>query len=72
MLYVIKLGFEMLNAIFFDMFDKKCSYMFLFFVVVLLNLIFLLYSLVGWVDSHQMLVIYQSINSHITGSAAKI
>ena len=23
MLYVIKLGFEMLNAIFFDMFDKN-------------------------------------------------
>ena len=47
-----------------------CFY-FLFFVV-LLNLIFLLYSPVGWVDSHQMLVTYQSINSHITGTATKI
>ena len=26
----------------------------------------------GWVDSHQMLVTYQSINGHITGSATKI
>ena len=43
---------------------------FLFFV--LLNLIFLLYSPVGWVDCHQMLVTYQSINSHITGSTTKI
>ena len=45
---------------------------FFFFWVVLLNLIFLLYSPVGWVDCHQMLVTYQSINSHITGSVAKI
>ena len=29
-----------------------------FYFFVLLNLIFLLYSLVGWVDSHQMLVTY--------------
>ena len=47
-------------------------FFFFFLFVVLLNLIFLLYSSVGWVDSHQMLVTYQSINSHITGSAAKI
>ena len=45
---------------------------FFFLFVFLLNLIFLLYSSMGWVDSHQMLVTYQSINSHITGSAAKI
>ena len=45
---------------------------FYFILIFLLNLIFLLYSPVGWVDNHQMLVPYQSINSHITGSAAKI
>ena len=45
---------------------------FCFYFFVLLNLIFLLYSPVGWVDCHQMLVTYQSINSHITGSIAKI
>ena len=43
-----------------------------FFFFFLLNLISLFYSPVGWVDSHQMLVTYQSINSHITGSATKI
>ena len=31
---------------------------FCFYFFVLLNLIFLLYSPVGWVDSHQMLLTY--------------
>ena len=35
-------------------------FFFFFFWVVLLNLIFLLYSPVGWVDSHQMIVLCEA------------